>query len=85
MDRLRIPWYRSDFLVQQLGGNPYTPKKESVDYAWSKHYLVYGWIPPQCIIKVFTLMQFQDVCRRRNILKGCYLSRTSRASTDVTA
>lgn len=73
MDRLRIPWYRSDHLVQQLGGNPYSPKKDSVDYAWAGHYLVYGWIPSQCIIKVFTLRQFQDRCQERNILKGYYL------------
>lgn len=70
MDRLRIPWHRSDLLVQDLGGNPYSPKKDSVDYAWAGHYLVYGWIPSQCIIKVFTLRQFQDRCQARNILKG---------------
>ncbi len=55
---------------EQLGGNPYSPKKDSVDYAWAGHYLVYGWISSQCIIKVFTLRQFQDRCQARNILKG---------------
>lgn len=70
LDKLRIPWQRSDFLVQQLGGNVYSTKKSGVQYAWPGHYLVYGWVPSQCIIKCFTLEEFQDRCKQRNIVKG---------------
>ncbi|KFZ14240.1 hypothetical protein V501_03341 [Pseudogymnoascus sp. VKM F-4519 (FW-2642)] len=70
MDRLRIPWQRSDSLVQQLGGNLYSSRKDGVQYAWPGHYLVYGCVPSQCIIKSFTLGQFKDLCKQQNIHKG---------------
>jgi hypothetical protein len=71
LDRLRIPWQRSDFLIQQLGGKLFSPKnKDGVQFAWPGHYLVYGWVPPQCIMKSFTLEEFQALCQQRNIVKG---------------
>jgi hypothetical protein len=70
LDRLWIPWQRSDSLVQQLGGNPYSPTRGGVQFAWPGHYLVYGWVPSQCIIKSFTLEEFKGLCKQRNIHKG---------------
>ena len=71
LDRLGIPWQRSDFLVQQLGGKLFSPKnKDGVQFAWPGHYLVYGWVPPQCIVRSFTLEEFQTLCQQRNIVKG---------------
>jgi hypothetical protein len=73
LDKLRIPWQRSDSLVQRLGGNVYSTKESGVQYAWPGHYLVYGWVPSQCIIKLFTLKEFKELCKQRNIVKGTSL------------
>ena len=73
LDKLRIPWQRSDLLVQQLGGNVYSTNKSGVQYAWPGHYLVYGWVPSQCIVKLFTLKEFTNLCKQRSIVKGTSL------------
>jgi len=70
LDRLRIPWQRSDSLVKQFGGTPRSSEEGGVQYAWPGHYLVYGWVPSQCIIKSFTLEEFETLCKHRNIPKG---------------
>ncbi|EHK98501.1 hypothetical protein M7I_5670 [Glarea lozoyensis 74030] len=59
LDKLRIPWDRSSDLVRSVGGSPWSKYNESgVKYASKKHYLVYGWVPPACIIKTFTFQEF---------------------------
>lgn len=68
MERLNLLFDRSDFLVQSAGGS-----LDSVKFAWQSHYLVYGWIPAQCVVKIFTLDQFRGICENRNIRPGQYL------------
>lgn len=74
MERLNLLFDRSDFLVQGAGGRPYSATSPNgVKFAWHSHYLVYGWIPAQCVVKIFTLEQFRDICKNRNIRPGQYL------------
>lgn len=49
LDRLNILWDRSDILVRQAGGNYYKRHEDGVQNVWAGHYLVYGWIPAQCV------------------------------------
>ena len=59
---LNIPYDRSDIRVKTVGGQSGTFRdKDGVDFAWSKHWLVYGWIPTMCIIKVLTASQFWNL------------------------
>ena len=75
LDRLNIPWGRSDMLVQQAGGKCYSDKHlDDVQYAWNGHYLVYGWIPAQCVIKTFSIQHFQQLCEEHDIKKGQHLT-----------
>ncbi|KAL9039062.1 MAG: hypothetical protein Q9180_002756 [Flavoplaca navasiana] len=73
MERLKIPIYRSDFLVQSAGGSRFTlTNPEGVKFAWDIHYLIYGWIPKPCIVRTFSLPEFRDICRARNIQPSQY-------------
>jgi hypothetical protein len=73
MERLNILWARSDELVRQAGGNTYSGKhRDGVEYAWPEHYLVYGWIPAQCVIETFTIQDFRQLCKERDIKEGQY-------------
>lgn len=75
MERLNLLYDRSDILVQCAGGRLYsTTNPNGIKFAWHSHYLVYGWIPVQCIVKLFTLAQFRDICKDRNIRPGQYLT-----------
>jgi hypothetical protein len=74
LDALRIPWDRSNALVSTLGGQTFSKKHQTgVNYAWGGHFLVYGWIPDQCILKTFTLAEFKTCCKRRNVREGMTL------------
>jgi hypothetical protein len=68
MERLKLLFDRSDLLVLGAGGSKTGPNR--VKFAWPGHYLVYGWIPVQCIVKVFNLAQFRDICKEHNIRPG---------------
>lgn len=68
MERLNLLFNRSNFLVQSAGGS-----LNSVKFACQSHYLVYGWIPAQCIVRIFTRDQFRGICENRNIRPGQYL------------
>ena len=71
MDRLNVLWDRSDLLVQQSGAKCYSGKHPGgVQYAWYGHYLAYGWIPVQCIIKTVTLQHFRVLCKDYDISEG---------------
>ena len=71
MERSKVLFDRSDSLVQRMGGETYGDKKPNgVHHAWPDHYLVYGWIPEQCIVKTFTLAQLQGACERQGIPLG---------------
>jgi hypothetical protein len=73
MERLNILLARSDELVRQAGGNTYSGKhRDGVEYAWPEHYLVYGWIPAQCVIETFTIQDFRQLCKERDIKEGQY-------------
>lgn len=79
MDRLGILWERSDILVESVGMQRHRKRQSSggVKYAWFEHYLVYGWIPAQCVIRVFPFTQYRRMCDERGITsevsqaKGC--------------
>ncbi|EPE28626.1 hypothetical protein GLAREA_09747 [Glarea lozoyensis ATCC 20868] len=78
LDKLRIPWDRSSDLVRSVGGSPWSKYNESgVKYASKKHYLVYGWVPPACIIKTFTFQEFTQRCEE---LKFQYQPKTTAIS-----
>jgi hypothetical protein len=71
LNALRIPWGRSDNLVEDLGGHSFSKKnKKGVAYAWGGHFLVYGWIPKRCIMKVFSSEGFIDLCNQQGIKEG---------------
>lgn len=74
LDRLKIWWQRSDLLVQQMGGKCWSElyHPDGIQYAWHSHYLVYGWIPAECIIATFDLASFRRECEQRNIKEGLY-------------
>lgn len=77
MERLGVLFDRSDLLVQTAGGKLWTrakPPGDGVKFAWPIHYLAYGCIPKQCIVKTFTLQEFRDVCSARNIRPGQYMT-----------
>jgi hypothetical protein len=64
LEMLRIPWERSSVLVRSAGASPWSPVNESgVKYASWNHCLVYGWVPPACIIKTFTIQEFTKRCK----------------------
>ncbi|KAL8894157.1 MAG: hypothetical protein Q9192_004565, partial [Flavoplaca navasiana] len=67
MERLGVLFDRSDLLVKRAGGELWTRAKPGVKFAWPIHYLAYGCVPKQCIVKTFTLQEFRDVCSARNI------------------
>ncbi|KAL8634948.1 MAG: hypothetical protein Q9226_009408 [Calogaya cf. arnoldii] len=68
LERLKILVNRSDLLVQKAGGSLCSYRNpDGVKFAWPSHYLAYGWIPKQCIVKIFTLPEFRDSCEERNI------------------
>ena len=71
MERMNLLFDRSDFLLHSAGGRPYgTTNPDGVKFTWPSHYLVYGWIPVQCIVTTFTLAQFREICEGRNIRSG---------------
>ncbi|KAL8894199.1 MAG: hypothetical protein Q9192_004527 [Flavoplaca navasiana] len=74
MERLGVLFDRSDLLVKRAGGELWTRAKPGVKFAWPIHYLAYGCVPKQCIVKTFTLQEFRDVCSARNIRPGQYMT-----------
>jgi len=60
LDCLAILWERSDQLVHSLG-------MKGVKYAWPDHYLVYGWIPAQCIIRTLPFGDFLSMYEEQGI------------------
>lgn len=71
MKRMKLLFDRSDLLLHSVGGSSYKQTNpEGVRFTWAGHYLVYGWIPVQCIVTTFTLAQFRDICEGRNIRPG---------------
>jgi hypothetical protein len=74
MDRLNILWQQSDTLVREARGETYGATHEDrVKFAWPGHYLVYGWIPAQCVIQKYTAQRFQQLCKERSIKAARYL------------
>ncbi|KAL8995899.1 MAG: hypothetical protein Q9169_004473 [Polycauliona sp. 2 TL-2023] len=68
MERLQVLVRQSDLLLEEAGGKRFCGMQPNgVHNTSSSHYLAYGWIPKQCVIKVFTLSEFRDVCRAHNI------------------
>ncbi|KIV83144.1 hypothetical protein, variant [Exophiala sideris] len=63
LNRLGILWERSVDLTRSVG-------LEEVKYAWREHFLVYGWIPAQCLICVVPFAQFRIMCEKRGITTG---------------
>lgn len=50
-------------LLLAAGGQPYfRTNPAGVHYTSDIHYLVHGWIPRPCIVKIFTLIEFRDIC-----------------------
>ena len=73
LNKLNILWERSDLLGQQARERVYSGKHENgVHFAWSAHFLVYGWIPAQCVIRRYTARMFLQLCKERSITKGWY-------------
>ena len=73
LDRMNVLWIRSDLLVQQSGEECYSGRtRNGVQYAWPGHYLVFGWIPAQCIIKTLTMQRFRILCKDNAISEGQY-------------
>ena len=73
LDRLNIFWCRSDFLVEcYTTCGRYSEKRNpcGIKFAYSKHYLVHGWVPTECIIATYSQNQFRDICRRKDIRGG---------------
>lgn len=81
MKQLNIFFERSDFLVREAGGKPHREKiGNGVKFAWYQHYLVYRWIPMCCVVKIFTLPGFRELCKIREVKDGkraCPVQRTS--------
>jgi hypothetical protein len=74
LERCNIPWGRSNDLVMLTGGKTYSAKHpDGVKYAWSRQILVYGCVPTQCLVAKFTIQQFCELCRERNI-RGMHLT-----------
>lgn len=75
MERLNVLFDRSNTLVQSVEGTLYRKAdRHGVRFAWHGHYLAYGWIPAQCIVKIFNLKQFRELCEDRGIQPSQYLS-----------
>ena len=72
LDRFKIPWERSDVLIQQYaGGKPYSRSNTNgVKFAWPGHYLVYGWVPKPCVLKIYSLDSFLRACEQCDIREG---------------
>lgn len=71
LDLLNIPWQRSDILVQQRGGKCFSHQNpHGVNFAWAGHYLVYGWVPSQCVVATFDLRTFRQACSIRSVKEG---------------
>ncbi|KAI1626124.1 hypothetical protein EDD37DRAFT_331316 [Exophiala viscosa] len=64
LNRLGILWQSSDDLTEDVG-------LEEAANAWWAHVLVYGWIPAQCVIRVFPFDHFQSLCTERGIRSEC--------------
>jgi hypothetical protein len=61
LDRLNIFWCRSDFLVEfytTCGRYSKERNPSGIKFAYSKHYLVHGWVPTECIIVTYSQNQF---------------------------
>lgn len=68
LERSHIPWGRSDKLVELAGGNPYSGEhRDGVEYASSRHVLVYGTIPAPCLVSILTIQLFLELYRERHI------------------
>ena len=68
MERMNLLLDRSDFLLQGAGGRAYsTTRPDGVKFTSRNYYVVYGWIPVQCIVTYFTLTRFRNICKERKI------------------
>ena len=55
----------------EAGVEPYSTKNpDGVPYLGPTHWLAYGWVPTQCIDKVWSLNDFRQVCDDSGISKG---------------
>lgn len=72
LDRMRILYKRSDELVRQTGGEVYRENKalNGMKFAWSDHFLVYGWVPTQCIENVWDANTYRLLCSQAGIREG---------------
>lgn len=71
LEKLGLLFDRSDFLLRSAEGRQYgAGNQDGVKFTWASHYLVYGWIPAQCIVTTFTLAKFRSVCEDCNIGPG---------------
>lgn len=74
MERLGLPFDRSDLLVRTAGGAAYSRKNpDGIKFTSHRHCLVYRWIPVQCIVRVFSLANFRRACKDRSIKPGWFL------------
>ncbi|KAL8758839.1 MAG: hypothetical protein Q9199_001189 [Rusavskia elegans] len=68
MERLGILCDQSNILIERAGESLFgRSNPHGVKFAWPGHYLVYGWIPVQCIVKTFSLSEFRDICSAHDI------------------
>lgn len=52
-------------LIEDGGAKYWSPNdQDGVSYASHEHFMVYGWVPPQCIEKVIPLAHFERTCLR---------------------
>ncbi|KAI9793250.1 MAG: hypothetical protein M1816_000671 [Peltula sp. TS41687] len=84
LDRLKIPWQRSDELVRQRRGSCFSHQNDQgIKFAWPRHYLVYGWVPAQCVVRTFDLQTFRQVCERQGVKEGPSKSYEAHDCVDV--
>lgn len=71
MERLNVLFDRSYSLVRYAGGETFNKKHpKGVNYAWSAHYLAYGWIPVQCVMKTITSTEFIGLYEKQRVQAG---------------
>lgn len=66
---LAILYDRTDNRVKIAGGKLNASTNEGgVDFAWNRHWVVYGWIPPMCITKIVTAREFWTTAEAFGVL-----------------
>lgn len=65
LDSMEIFCATSRSLVEDVGATCWSPtNRDGVSYASNEHFMVYGWIPLQCIEEVVSLARFERRCSR---------------------